>query len=72
MNRRNRIVFMALSRRFGFCERFCEESLTAQVDSYRLPRTAMRILRGPFMKNVAVLASGTAMAQVLTVLAYQF
>ncbi|GEO40298.1 polysaccharide biosynthesis protein [Skermanella aerolata] len=30
----------------------------------------MRILRGPFMKNVAVLASGTAMAQVLTVLAY--
>src|SRR3954454_12123648 len=49
---------------------FVRESLTAQVDSYRLPRTALRILRGPFMKNVAVLASGTALAQVLTVLAY--
>ena len=49
---------------------YVRESLTAQVDSYRLPRIALRILRGPFMKNVAVLASGTAMAQVLTVLAY--
>jgi O-antigen/teichoic acid export membrane protein len=31
---------------------------------------ALRILRGPFLKNIAVLASGTALAQVLTVLAY--
>src|SRR3954447_8520119 len=61
---------MALSRRFHHANAFVRDSLTAQVDSYRLPRTALRVLRGPFLKNVAVLASGTAMAQVLTVLAY--
>jgi hypothetical protein len=70
MNRRNCILFMALLRRFHHAYAFVRDSLTAQVDSYRLPRTALRILRGPFMKNVAVLASGTALAQVLTVLAY--
>src|SRR3954467_8588845 len=61
---------MALSRRFHHANAFVRDSLTAQVDNYRLPRTALRVLRGPFLKNVAVLASGTALAQVLTVLAY--
>ncbi|UEM04954.1 oligosaccharide flippase family protein [Skermanella rosea] len=44
--------------------------MTARVDANRLSQAALRILRGPFLKNIAVLASGTAMAQVLTVLAY--